>query len=118
MDRVFRRGGAADADPEGAMTMTMNVKQLLEALPEGFEKMRFERRVEELTKLLGPPTKKWRERCPSGGGSSYATWEQPEPWDVICLETGGYDMHTERGYPRLPYAGGRRFRAGEWLGRP
>lgn len=98
--------------------MTMTIKRLIEALPEGFEKLTFERRVEELSKLLGPPTKKWRERYPSGGGSSYATWEQPEPHDVICLETGGYDMHTERGYPRLPYAGGRKFGAGQWLGRP
>lgn len=97
-----------DADPEGAMTMT--IKQLIEALPEGFEKLTFERRVEELTKLLGSPTKVWRTHYPSGGGSSYAKWDRTEPDEPICLETGGYDMHTEQGYPRLPYAGGRRFK--------
>lgn len=94
----------------------MNIKQIIEALPEGFEEMPFAKRVEELSKLLGPPTKKWRERYPSGGSSSYANWERPD--DVVCLETGGYDMALERSYPRLPYVGGRKFRAGEWLGRP
>lgn len=94
----------------------MRLKELLESLPEGFSSMPFKTRVEELTKLLGPPTKLYRTHYPSGGGSSYAEWDQPEPEELICLETGGYDMHTERGYPRLPYAGGRRFRAGQWLG--
>jgi hypothetical protein len=88
----------------------VKIDEIKAKLPADFEKMNFERRVEELSKLLGAPSKKWRERYPSGGGSSYAKWERPEPHDVICLETGGYDMALERGYPRLPYAGGRRFR--------
>lgn len=87
----------------------MRLKELLESLPEGFSSMPFKTRVEEISKLVGPPTKVWRTHYPSGGGSWYAKWEQEEPDEPICLETGGYDMHTDRGYPRLPYAGGRRW---------
>ena len=88
----------------------MRLKELIEALPEGFASLSFQARVEVITEFIGPPTKLYRTHYPSGGGSSYAKWEQDEPDEPICLETGGYDMHTDRGYPRLPYAGGRRFK--------
>lgn len=86
----------------------MTLKELLKSLPEGFATLPFQARVEEIQKIIGPPTRVWRTSYPSGGGSSYAKWEQGEPDEPICLETGGYDLHTERGYPRLPYAGRRK----------
>ncbi len=77
----------------------MKIDEIKAKLPADFEKMNFERRVEELSKLLGAPSKKWRERYPSGGGSSYAKWHEHR----IMLQTGGYDIFTDRGYTRLPF---------------